>query len=172
MYGVPDEDFFLRSHSDITYLILYSLAYLFHSQWATQSVYSLSDTPGYYSIISMPTMYLDKLGIINIGAENVIFYKEGLFLSLPGGIYYDFKWLGVIVSAIVMGAFFGITLFYLNRLSRFGFIKIMIMLSTLYFLILSPSFAAYGLGHYFFIIFSFALMGMLSKIIFNEKIYY
>jgi len=172
MYGVPDEDFFLRSHSDITYLILYSLAYLFHSQWTTQSTYSLSDTPGYYSVISMPTMYLDKLGIIDIGAENVLFYNEGLFLSLPGGIYYDFKWQGIVIAAIVIGIFFGITLFWLSRLGRFDFFKIMIILSVLYFLILSPSLAAYGLGHYFFIIFSFALMGMLSKIIFNEKIYY
>jgi len=172
MHGVPSKDFFSDSHNNITYLTLYSLAYLFHSQWTTQSMYNLPDTPGYYSIISMPIMYLDKLGIINAGAENVPFYKEGLFLSLPGGIYYDFRWFGIILSAIIIGMFFGITLFYLTRLDRFGSLKMMIIISTLYILILSPAFAAYGLGHYFFIIFSFALIGMLSRLIFNEKIYY
>jgi len=172
LYGAPDNEFFGQEHSDITYKIVYAFAYLFHGQWTSQAIYGLSDTPGYYSIVAAPTVFLDRIGLLNMELEKVAFAATGPYVALPGAVYYDFRWMGIIIWSMMLGLLLGLILFFINSEKRFGTLKTIFIISILYIIILAPVGPAYGFNHYSFIIIAFLIVGVLNKILFRKNIYY
>lgn len=171
MYGSPDENFFSRNHNFFVYFALYFALYLFHGQWTTQVIFELIDRPGYHSIVSAPTVFLDKLGWIDLGMDSRAFSDTGVFISLPGAIYYDFGWLGVLMIPVFLGFFFGLLLAYLRNNYWRGTLGILLVVTLPSILILSPVLPVYGFSYFSFIIFSFVFFAVFNLVLFRKTLY-
>lgn len=171
MYGVPDASFFTEAHADIICFLLYSFLYLFHGQWTSQAVYGLVEYDGYHSIVSAPTVVLDRLGLIDLGLNERAFADTGAFVSLPASIYYDFGWLGLIIGAAFFGLLFGLVLYYVNTYRRLGFLGSGLVFFTMPILILSPILPAYGFSYYSFVLFSMLVFFIANMALCGRKVY-
>lgn len=171
MYGIPDAAFFKDIHSDFLCFLLYSLLYLFHGQWTSQIVYSLTERSGYHSIVSAPTVILDSLGLIDLGLYERAFSDTGAFVSLPASVYYDFGWFGLVICSALLGVLFGLVLFYVNKYKHLGFLGSGLLFFTMPILILSPILPAYGFGYYSFVLFSVFLFFIINMVFCRRKIY-
>ena len=171
MYGEPDEEFFSVSHSSLVYVFLYFALYLFHGQWTTQIIYGLMSHPGFHSIVSAPTVFLDKLGYIDLGMQKRAFSDTGVFISLPGAIYYDFGWIGVVLGSSLLGFIFGLSLAYLKNNYWRGTLGLLLVVSATSVLLLSPVLPVYGFSYFSFIIFSFLFLAILNLIFYRKTIF-
>ncbi len=171
MYGVPDGSFFTEAHSDIICFLLYSFMYLFHGQWTSQAVYGLAHYDGYHSIVSAPTVIMDRLGLIDLGLNERAFADTGAFVSLPASIYYDFGWLGLIIGAVFFGLLFGLVLYHVNTYKKLGFLGAGLVFLTMPILILSPILPAYGFSYYSFVLFSMLVFFIANMALCGRKVY-
>lgn len=165
VYGYFDS---IGEISDYLYLIVYSIAYLYHGQWTAQVAYSLPIREGNNTFFSFGVI-LDKLGIISEPFTQGYFAKTGAFISLPGAFYYDFGFLGVIILSALLGMLFGITLILINYSKLIGGIKLAFIFFVLFIVILSPILPAYGFMYLNFIIFSFVSLEVINRLIFRKK---
>lgn len=172
LYGEPESTFFAASYSDFIYLVLYSLMYIFHGQWTHQAFFGLSyyDAVGFHFLAFAPTVFLDGLGIVDLGLENRAFSDTGAFITLVGAVLYDFGWFGLVVFSICVGCLFGYCL-YLKKIRRrrYGFMSFFILLNTLPLLLLAPVLSVYGFAYFSFINFAFFAYWLLNFFVFRKS---
>lgn len=171
LYGEPNRLFFSKEQSYLMYIVIYMLSYLYHGQWTAQITSYLNDREGLYSLTSLPTILMDKYGLINMDFTGKSFSETGAFISLPGAFYYDFGWLGVVMLTFILGVLFGLSMHFINSGKRVGTIKLIFIISILYLLILSPVLPAYGLSYFYFIMWSFVFVALYNYVIFRKKLY-
>jgi hypothetical protein len=79
-------------------------AYLTHSFGTFESVLDMGTTPGSASLV-FARVLLGKLGLIGPIEEEWIL--TGRFLSMPGALWYDFGWFGLVLGAVLLGILLG-----------------------------------------------------------------
>jgi len=168
LYGVPDNEFFSSEHSYLTYILTYILSYLYHGQWTAQITSFLADREGFYFLTSLPTVMMDKYGLLDLQLDQKAFSETGAFISFPGAMYYDFGWFGVFFISLILGCLLGFVMLFLESKKPIRVFKIVFILFVLYILILSPILPAYGLSYLMFILFAFVLLSILNAI-FSRK---
>lgn len=161
LYGVPDELLATAEIPELICFILYALVYLYHGQWTSQAALELTYFPGHYAFISLPLIFLEKLGIVNISSDTTAF-EGGVFLSLPGAYYYDFGYTGVFFCAASLGISLGISIFMLRCTRILSTVKITTIIATFFILVLSPIAPAYGFAYFSYIIFGFISLGLIG----------
>lgn len=158
----------LEQISQYLYLIIYSIAYLYHGQWTAQVAYSLPDRDGNYTFYSFGII-LNRLGLISEPIKSGYFSETGAFISLPGAFYYDFGFLGVIILSSIIGLMFGLVMIILNYSRTIGGTKLAFIIYILFILLLSPILPAYGFSYLHFIIFAFVSLDFINRILFRRR---
>lgn len=170
LYGRPNPDFFNETYSDFVYLVLYSLMYIFHGQWTHQALFELnqSDIVGFHFLAFAPTIFLDKIGVIDLALQQRAFSDTGAFITLIGAVLYDFGWFGLVVFSIFTGCFFGYCL-YIKKIKRgrHGFLSFFVQLNVISLLILSPVLSVYGFAYFSFIIWAFFVYWVINLFVFR-----
>jgi len=170
LYGTPDGEFFSTEHSYLTYILTYMLSYLYHGQWTAQITSFLTDREGFYFLTSLPTVMMDKYGLLDLQLDQKAFAETGAFISFPGAMYYDFGWFGVCFISFLLGVALGFVMFFLKSKKPIGAFRMIVILFVLYTLILSPILPAYGLSYLMFILFAFVLLSVLNALIFRRRV--
>lgn len=170
LYGLPDSEFFSEEHSYLVYIFTYVLSYLYHGQWTAQITSFLAEREGFYFLTSLPTVMMDKYGLLDLQLDQKAFAETGAFISFPGAMYYDFGWFGVFFISSVLGCVLGLVMVFLKSKKPIGAFRIVVILFVLYTLILSPILPAYGLSYLMFILFSFVLLSMFNALIFRRRV--
>lgn len=91
--------------ADVLYLSVQVDAYLTHSLGILQLSMVAPNRPGTASF-NYARELLSRIGIPVSGDENWLF--AGKFITMPGSIWYDFGWSGVILAAVVLGLSLGL----------------------------------------------------------------
>ncbi|WP_157953686.1 hypothetical protein [Oceanimonas marisflavi] len=172
MYAVPNDYLFDAELPSYLSVFLYCVAYLFHGQWTAQVVYDLQVKEGFHSIVSTPTVLLDKLGLIDLGLTERAFSDTGVFVALPGSLYYDFGWFGFFLYSAVLGFIFGFSVYWVKSGCYLSWFKAVLIFLSFSIVILSPILPAYGFSYFSFIIFSFFLTFILNKLFMRRNIYF
>ncbi|MGV8155097.1 MAG: O-antigen polymerase [Alkaliphilus sp.] len=150
------------------FLIIHSVSYLYHGQWTSQAVHFLSNNSGHYTF-NVFSIYLYRLGIIDEPLARAYFSELGIFMSLPGGLYYDFGFWGVFVFSAILGVLLGIVMLILNFNTSIDGIKLAFVFYVLFILILSPIIPAFGFTYLNFIVFSLVLLGIINLVLFKRR---
>lgn len=161
--GEPSQDLVINEHSDIYYLIIYFLSYLYHAQWTTQTMSTNFTSYGSYLFYPFGILF-NKIssGYIDIFSGGS-FSDEGIFLSLPGAFYHDFGYIGLIILSALTGLITGISLAVLRNSTFIGGIKASLILANVILLILSPIVPAFGFAYIFHVIFAFLAVGVIFR---------
>lgn len=170
LYGVPDSEFFASEHSYLTYILTYALSYLYHGQWTAQIASFLTDREGFYFLTSLPTVMMDKYGLLDLQLDQKAFAETGAFISFPGAMYYDFGWFGVFFISSILGCLLGFVMLFLESKKSIGVFKMVVILFVLYVLILSPILPAYGLSYLMFILFAFVLLSIFNAFFLKKRV--
>lgn len=86
-------------------------AYLTHSYGTFESVLEMESTPGNASLV-FARVLLARLGLGPPIEEEWIL--TGRFISLPGALWYDFGWPGLVFGALALGMLLGLVRFLLS----------------------------------------------------------
>lgn len=151
--------------NSIIYLVFSTIIYLIHSQWTTEAILFLPTRNGdifFYSIFH----FLNQIGILS---EAPIGYEyEGLFISLPGAIIYDFGFTGLLVFSVIYGVLLGVSMLlikYPNNLGGLSFALILFVLSSIYVASFIP---VHGFIYFNFIIFDIVILHFVSRLLFGK----
>lgn len=170
LYGVPDEAFFAEKKSDLNYIVLYIFSYLYHGQWTAQIAFDLTERPGFHSLVSTPTLFLESMGILDVTKIKPEFSDTGAFLSLPGVFYYDFGWVGLVFLCAILGSILGICMYFLNGARNVGVFKMALIVSVFMMLVFSPILPAYGFAYFTFIIFAFVFSYVIGRLFLGQTL--
>lgn len=140
LYGEFDREL---DCSNLQCLSIYISAYLFHGQWTAQVTYDLAERAGSYAAYPL-SIFLERLNLIDEPLAPGYFSDSGAFLSLPGALYYDFGFFGVLFFGTVLGAAFGVCVAFIARARVFGVIKVFTLMYVFSVVLLSPVVPAYG----------------------------
>lgn len=154
--------------SDKLYHFIYVIAYLFHGQWTAQAAYSLSSHIGSYLLYPYGII-LAKLGILAAPIEPGAFSDTGAFISLPGALYYDFGFFGIVVGAAIIGCLLGLALAFISYSKTLGGLKLAFIYYILFLILLSPVLPAYGFADLDFIAFIFTVVGIANRLIYGKN---
>ncbi|MDT3709489.1 MAG: hypothetical protein ROZ65_05035 [Pseudomonadaceae bacterium] len=169
LYGQVSDYFKSRLEgSEYLYLMIYGIAYLYHGQWTAQVTYSLPVRDGSYTFYPF-SVILNELGLIDAPLQAGFFSDTGAFISLPGAFYYDFGFMGVVVLSLVVGWLLGLTLRMICADRNIGGGRLAFIIYVLYLVLLSPILPAYGLSYLNFIIFAFAILGVLNAFLYRRS---
>lgn len=170
--GSVDPAYLLTNPSNLSMVILYMLSYLFHGQWVSQYVYNLDESVrlGYYSFTTTPAIYLESLGLINIDSDKLYFSDTGVFLTLPGSLYYDFGVFGVLIGGVLLG----VSMVGAVRLalSKFSGGRIEFLYAIFAIMIFSPVSTAYGFSYFYYAMTGFFILKIISKYLFKLTVHY
>ena len=111
------------------------LAYLLHPFWVASEIVVDTERGGHISFYALLFLF-SKFFSIDLGGAKHAYYE--LFSSLPGGLYYDFGFFGVLFYSLFLAGFGFLGLVFLavsKGASKFGFVVIVFCLGTLF---LSP----------------------------------
>lgn len=164
--GELNENFYYNfsSYDSINQLVLVG-SYLIHGQWVAEEAFSLNNHPGEFTFVSIKA-FMKQLGIIETSSEPNA-YDTGVLISLPGSLYYDYSFIGVIIGAFIIGILFGITLFFMMTYYRRNGMHLGFILAVLMIVFLSPFFPVYNFSYYIFIPIAFIEMEILTRIIYG-----
>ncbi len=175
LYGSPTENFEYIDNDGVA-IFVYIFSYLFHGSWTAEALYTLknsnyiSQLPGSYLFYPLSVL-ASSLKIIDSPMELGYFSDSGAFLSLPGAIYYDFGFLGIVIGTFITGVAVSISVYYLSykRVTLFGFgIAIYPVIVAL----MSPILPAYGLMYLNFVVYAYVVMGILNKLVFRIRLHW
>jgi len=132
-------------------------AYLVHGVWTFQSILELDNFPG----TVMFSFYRVNLGRI-IGNDALLDEGaiSGVSSTLPGALYYDMGFGGIIIGALMIGILIFVATL-MSRLKRLTPLSFGIFLSSMYIVLLSPLVFAGDLMSFPFILFDFILLHIL-----------
>jgi hypothetical protein len=165
----PDYYSFLRgvlSENSIIYNVFSALLYLIHSNWTTEAVFMLSEKPGSVFSYSISN-FLFHIGVLSEAPTGYVF--EGLFISLPGSILYDFGFSGILIFAITYGALLGITIKKIMAPDNNGGISLSIILFTLSSIYVAHFIPAHSFIFFNFIIIDVVLLHFIITVIYGNS---
>lgn len=154
------------SDNNMIYHIFSAMEYLIHSQWTSEAIFSVSSTPGNIFFFA-PMHFLYNLGVLQNAPSSYLY--EGLFISLPGSILYDFGFLSLIMFSIIYGFLIGLTIIKIRKLRNrggFDFAFIMFILSSIY---LTPFIPAHNFIYFNFIIVDMMLLEIISRVFIKKS---
>ncbi|MFQ2893026.1 O-antigen polymerase [Aeromonas caviae] len=169
LYGQATENFEYIDN-DIVAMVVYMMSYIFHGSWTAEAVYSLADKPGSYLLYPISVIG-SSLGIVTRPIELGFFSESGAFLSLPGAMYYDFGFTGVIILSLILGWASAAAVYYLSykRVTLIGF---GIALYPIVILLMSPILPAYGLIYFNFVVYAFIINGVINVLFFGKRLHW
>lgn len=171
LHGTLDRNFLEKYDNDVLYMVIYTVAYLFHGQWTTEEIFSLSHREGTYILYPIGII-LNQLGILQEPLKPGHFADVGAFVSLPGAYYYDFGPIGFFCCCVAHGLLLGMCMVMLNDKNKIGILKTSFILFMFYLTILSPILPAYGMSYLNFIIWAFILLWLINAIVFRRNFYF
>ncbi len=149
--------------SNMASLLLLAASYISHSFATTAAI--IDHGPGDKIIIFLhPMNILHKINII--GQPDGSWFLAGRFPSLPGSLFYQYGVLGFSVLSLMLGFLAGIAKFlYIRRPSSVVLLSIYLAVYSI--LVLSPLLLAVDFMSFPFVLWSFLLVGLLTKL--NSK---
>lgn len=154
--------------SDYEYLFVLLLAYLGHGQWVAQETLYLDNRYGEFTFVGYKQI-LYQLGILNFPPVPNYFSESGTFISLPGVLFYDFGFSGVIMASIFIGLLLGVVLLLLSVRCVINGTKMAFIIYVLVSLYLSPILPAHGFVYFNSVIVAFIYMDILTRFIFGNS---
>ncbi len=159
--------FFTNFFSDdsIIYHFFSAVTYLIHSQWTSEGVLLLNKREGIVFSYSLMHFFY-RMGVLSTEPQGYHFY--GLFVSLPGSIFYDFGIVGMIFFGFIYGVILGTVIIKLERPKKsggFDFAIIMFVLSSIF---IAPFIAVHNFIYFDFVIIDMVLLECITRI-FNRK---
>lgn len=168
LYGKTGETFAkIKNPNDLRYLIIYAFSYIIHGQWTAETIFSFNNFVG-DEVFYLYKDFLHGFGILKHTPIPSYIKADGVFLSFPGALYYDYNILGVIFGSIFLGCLLGWIITLLRRPESMTGIKLLITVYTLLVIILSPFFFALGFIYVNFAIFDFLVIILISDIKFGK----
>lgn len=153
-----------RDSSDFIHQLYYFVIYLLHGQWNSMEAVSLAGEYSSGSFLLYPyQVMLQKVGLLSEPSLS-IFTEKGVYLSLPGAIFYDCGWFGLVSISAILGmitARLCQKATYSCNYSGFFCAIVVYFFSILF---LSPVVPAYGFGLLDFICFGFVIVDIVGYI--------
>ena len=98
------------------------------------------------------------------------FSDTGVFLTLPGSLYYDFGVFGVLIGGVLLG----VSMVGAVRLalSKFSGGRIEFLYAIFAIMIFSPVSTAYGFSYFYYAMTGFFILKIISKYLFKLTVHY
>ncbi len=143
--------------------ILPIVAYLIHSHWLLDHAIEIKSTPQYAPGATYATLgyILKKLRLVESDAFPP-WSLSSLFVSQPGGLYFDFGLLGLLAGATIFGMVFWFALFVRSRRKELRVPGEFILFALFAFLISSPVVPLQSFVPFFYVICLIPLFGLAS----------
>ena len=151
------------------YLFAYIFSYLFHGSWTTESLYHLFETgsPGGSYLLFSYSLILTMLGVLSEPVSAGYFSEYGAFVSLPGAFYYDVGLFGTGILSLLLGMAVGFTMTLVTHgVASPGIIAVYLYFTVI--ALMSPILPAYGLMYFNFVVYAFAMFGLINRLCFGK----
>jgi hypothetical protein len=121
-----------ENSKSIIYLSTVVASYIYHGNWIFQGIIDLNSRSG-YSLFRTWVAMLNRLPFISIDMKP--YHFSGYFATLPGFIYYDYGFYGIIMGGLIHGILLGISMFFIKKKKTgpisFAFIHFILMTTYL-----------------------------------------
>lgn len=168
--AIPDEAYFSESHNFFKNLLFYIFSYLFHGSWSSQIALDLDIRDGFYSLATLPFLIINNFFGLGLNLTEKAFDDVGAFITLPGALYYDFGWLGIIFGSLVMAFISSYAIVNLVSCKVINFFTLALYVSLAMFMFMSLILPAYGLVFFYYAVFSLLAIKPTVYIFFRKNI--
>lgn len=168
LYGNITPDFYDIDY-DFLYFFYYMSAYLFHGSWTAQVALSLDHLPGSYALYPI-SVVLSQAGLLSSPLEPGYFSLYGAFISMPGALYYDFGYIGLLVSSSFLGCGLGMVIRMISKENGIDGFKFSIITYILFIYLLWPILPGYGFSYINFIVFGFLMVEIVNRTVFKKSL--
>jgi hypothetical protein len=178
LYGFLSTSAAESDYDDILYTIYYMIIYLFHGQWTAQVATELPPQDPFYTIYPISAQ-LNQIGLSPHIPISGYFSDSGAFISLPGAIFYDYGYSGLLFISFLFGLALGIALSILQYSKEIGPLRFIYVILVNMTFLMSPFSLSYGFSVFFIIPIPFfcffaynkLLSGNSYNILINKRVY-
>ncbi|HFQ5122442.1 TPA: O-antigen polymerase [Vibrio vulnificus] len=167
LYGNVTAEFYDVDY-EFQYLFYYMAAYLFHGGWTAQIAMSLDNLPGSYALYPI-SVVLSQAGVLSSPLEPGYFSMYGAFISMPGALYYDFGYVGLVISSFFLGGGLGVVIRLISTGGKIDGFKFSFITYILFIYFLWPILPGYGFSYINFIVFGFILVEIINRAVFRKS---
>lgn len=168
--AMPDESYFSEDHNFFKNLLFYIFSYLYHGSWSSQVALDLDIREGFYSLATLPFLILNNYFGLGLNLTEKAFDDVGAFITLPGAIYYDFGWPGIMLGSFFLALMSAYAIFNLVTCRVMSFFVLTLYASLAMFMFMSLILPAYGLVFFYYAIFSLLAIKPVVYIFFRKRI--